>query len=192
MARRQLLVQLLNIIKIMQKHAVVHLDIHRGNLVQKEGQLALIDYGIIEITPTEKHIRNNEMMIQVASLMTNFDDTLKRGFDKKQRDAAYNIPQEDDILECCYLHNQSLYAFISMFCTEHGYPLGSTRKEWKNNYVAFSVADILLKVVDFNLYCKIYQIDTFEQSWFPLEDLMTIFNNWKNIDNSIEYFNKLI
>jgi len=190
--RRKLLVQLLTIVKIMQKHAVMHLDIHSGNLVCRDGQLALIDYGISETVPSEKHIKNNEMVIQVASWMINFDDTLKRGYDKIRKDSSYTIPQEEDILECCYLHNASLYAYISMFCAEHGYPLGNTKNEWKHNYVAFSVADILLKVVDFKLYCKVYQIDTFEQPWFPREDLMTIFNNWRNIDNSIEYFNNLI
>ena len=73
----KMLLQLLNIVRIMKKHNVCHEDIHPGNLVfdDKTSTLALIDYGITFLKgqrSVEIEARN-EMLVQVTNMMVNLD-----------------------------------------------------------------------------------------------------------------------
>lgn len=197
-AKYGFLLQLLEIVSIMKKHHVFHEDIQRGNILfdDRTQTLALIDYGVTFLQgqrPSEYETRN-EMMMQVTSLMVNFEAAvsaferpvvLAPGEKEFDRDADfYRFLQS-------HKETQIIHHYLLLFASTYGYELHITARNGavEVHPTLYGVGDNLLRVARPDFYLKMYNLKTdLAPPFYGLDDVKYIFDNWNRLDRIILFF----
>jgi serine/threonine protein kinase len=195
----KMLVQVLNIVRIMKKHKVSHedMDIHNFVYDEKTSVLALIDYGVTFFDgqrPADTEACN-EMMVQVTNMMVN----VYAAFEAVERADMADVTRQRFNPDTRFLpflekHEEAndMFDYLKQFSQTNKYPLTITGGE--DNAVrihptVYGVGDNLLRVSHPSLYLELYGLtEPIEPPYFSVEDVKIIYDNWNDIDRIIEIF----
>ena len=196
----KMLLQLLNIIRIMRKSNVYHEDIHEGNILidDETGNIALIDYGttFFKGQRSSEIEGRNEMMVQVTSVMSNFGSFLSvLDRDRKINPHKPSLNPDTDFYPFLEKHKETVHDLISYvkeFARKNYYTMTITNTE-KNiieiHPTIFAVSDNLLRISHPNLYLQLYDLQSnVPPPYFGLDDLKIVYDNWNDIDKIISLF----
>ena len=158
----EMLLKLLNIIKIMKDNHVVHADLHDGNLVWDDDNetLAVIDYGVtfLEGERSEEIEQEEDMCGSVAFMMTNSTGVSTAIDEQLKIYEYYKPPEKDEVIKFIEtdLSVSDTHKLLIQFSEKQAIPFRGSDGKLKD--VIFYVGDSLLRLMHDDIYRKLLKL----------------------------------
>jgi hypothetical protein len=206
--RYMIVIQALDIIQIMKKHRVAHVDLGLHNVVIDNGNIACIDYGETYMEGDEQyyiHESEHTMLTQLVNAMMNIKGTFAAIEGLRKQGVAYEFTDWLDEFGMIKKEAPHVYTRLQDFLDKNDYrlwrsigdnpvPKRGEQAESGSDFteIAKATMDNLCKLYAPELHRKIYKIETVVPNLLLVQDVQYIYDHWGDLPNIKEYFQNKI